>query len=221
MGKKQARAECPAKAVNVVEDIIEFEDGGIYWREKKVGEKRYTITVAEQQAILQKLDDAAGLLTSELDRIERDDVPLAQGSEGAGQLDACRAIFLIRELRAIASHGGDCDALLVAYRLGRLAERMQVRPFEVHALRGRRTLKGAQNGASATNADHVELQEQYQTDIDRLMKYGALDGLSYNQAIAEVGRLTGASRATIARHTTNNWPRKGGRPRKPISPPPG
>ena len=53
------------------------------------------------------------------------------------------------------------------------------------------------------NADHVELHDQYQPELDRLMQYGDPGGLSYRKAVAELQRLFGVSARTIEQHTTN------------------
>lgn len=138
MSKKSQRRGADDEEIPVVEDVIEYEDGGIYWHEKKIGEKRYFISPAEQAEILSKLDDHAGQLAAELARIEADDLPRGRSGNEHEQADAHDAAYLIRELRATVAHGGDCDALLLAYRLGRKVERMQVRPFERPAKLGKK-----------------------------------------------------------------------------------
>lgn len=74
---------------------------------------------------------------------------------------------------------------------------------------------GGRNGSHIVNADHVELHAEYQAAIDSLMEHGESSGLSYGKAILEAAKKFGVSKSTVENHTTNKWPRRGGRPRKP------
>ena len=55
--------------ISVVKDIVEYEDGGIYWREKKVGETRSSIPHSEFVKEMQRMGDHAGNLSAELNRV--------------------------------------------------------------------------------------------------------------------------------------------------------
>ena len=72
----------------------------------------------------------------------------------------------------------------------------------------------SRNGAAIVNADHVELHPKYQVEIDKLMQNGDPAGLRYEVACREVALSMGVGATTVRNHTTNKWPRKGGRPKK-------
>lgn len=72
----------------------------------------------------------------------------------------------------------------------------------------------SRNGAAVVNADHVELHPQYQVEVDKLMQYGDSAGMRYEVAYRAVADRLGVGATTVRNHTTNKWPRKGGRPKK-------
>jgi hypothetical protein len=84
--------------------------------------------------------------------------------------------YLIGELRAIVAQGGDCDAILLAYRLGRLTERLQVLPFEPFAKSGRKSSSAGRKGAIILNNETAEIYRathpKIKARVDELMAQG-------------------------------------------------
>ena len=81
-----------------------------------------------------------GKVSAELNRIaaETEESVAAADHKPDAVHDASETIHLVRELRAMIEQGDGCYALIEAYRLGRLVERLQVRAFEHPAMIGRR-----------------------------------------------------------------------------------
>lgn len=114
--------------------------------------------------------------------------------------DAFNALNEIRVIRHNLRPGGNLDLVFrAAYQLGRLCERIGIRPFEplVAAEKGR--LAGARKAAAITNEAHAELRPQYQAEVDQLMAAGS----KYSPACESVASKLGVSARTVERHTTN------------------
>ena len=66
MGKRQQRRQ---RGISVKIPIVEYEDGGIYWREKIVGETKEEWSSEQFHEHIQKVTDYPAILKTELDGI--------------------------------------------------------------------------------------------------------------------------------------------------------
>ena len=121
------------------------------------------------------------------------------------------AFQLMTEIRVAALHsqpdGNPVYLAAAMQKIGRLQERIQVRPFEplVTAERGRR--RKATETVKELNACYTELHGDYQPNVDKLVA----DGLSYTNATEEVAAMFNVSARTVQRRTVNKSPRNRGR----------
>jgi hypothetical protein len=133
--------------------------------------------------------------------------------EAESARDALAALYEVNNIEIIQAQS-DRVPFVATLMLGRMLERISVRHFEPLAATGEKVRRGGAKGAISTNADHKELHNDYQLQIDRLMKNGDPSGLSYSEALNKVAQTSGVSESTVKGHTRNRWPRKGGRPKK-------
>jgi len=113
------------------------------------------------------------------------------------------AIDCQNEVRSMMCHIGDDDSLTgsldwvvhTAFRLGRMSEKMKIRPFEPDVVRGQKVLDSAVAGGKL-NAALTEKQKK-----EAVKKVAALlsSGHSQNLACETVARKFGVSKSTISR----------------------
>lgn len=125
--------------------------------------------------------------------------------------DAVRAIHGIDELRPLLKRARRKDIptiILCALRLGMLADRLYVRRFESHSVRGRKILSAAQKSGLKKNGPHeqrVEFWRTLQVEVDRLRVENP--EISYTRAcdlVAQKYAREGhpVSKITVLRRTT-------------------
>ena len=122
------------------------------------------------------------------------------------------AIDCQNEIRILLDRTGDDDSLAgdlgwvvnTAFRLGRMTEKMKIRPFEPLARTGAKVHGGGSEGAAIVNAGHAELHKQYQREVEKVMQERSL---KYTPASEIVGETFGVDGRTVRNHTTNPNPR--------------
>jgi len=191
-------------------EIIEGEDTGIYKfdRVKPTG----TASTAEYFRQLTAALSEAWDFDLQLSRIEDhaqtilreagcDEWSVPRGAPGIVQ-DARALLFDIAGIKDDLAKGRIGKTLLVrAMRLGAMAERLAVRPFEPHALRGRRVLEGAKAGHTAVYGGEAQKSRERARVLGRWDKVRTENPTWTDGAVHdEVAKFLGISTRTVRRY---------------------